>query len=719
MKLFLANFKVPKITLILILILESLFVSMTLAQSPLPIPEDPYLYMEEVLGTQALYWADSQNERTFKTLKNDLRFQQTLDKVLPLLTSSDRLPTNSVLQNGVVYNLWQDQNHKQGLWRRVKLIDFGKQNPPWETILDLDQLAKDEKKNWVWHGFSCSKTNESLCLITLSDGGKDASVKREFNLATKTFVANGFILPESKSSVAWIDDNTLLVGSAMTADELTDSGYPRVLRVWKRGQKWQDSEIIYEIPNSEMGIWPETISQGDHVYVTAVQAPSFFTNKVFLYENQKLRPLPIPETAQFQGIFQAKNQSQTQAFVILRDPLTVKKKTNSETISAGSVVAIDINANSSAEASRVYSPQKREAISSVLIGKKNIYMVGTSNVRREIHELVQIANQLNAVRINYPENGDVSVLSFDSQSDSLLVFFENFFIPMSIYLQKNHQVKKLMSMPSRFDEGPFEALQYEATSLDGTQIPYFIIKKKDMIFDGNNPTLLYGYGGFEISMTPYYLSVPGNVWLSKGGVYVLANIRGGGEFGPAWHQAALKENRQRAFDDFIAVAEDLIKRKVTSTKKLAIEGGSNGGLLVGTVMVERPDLFQAVICQVPLLDMARYHLLPPGDSWSEEYGTVDDPTDNYKVGRAILKYSPYQNVKENVKYPHVFFETSRKDDRVQPGHARKMAKKLEQFSQDFLYYENPEGGHGAAANLQERAERISMEFTFLYQQLLD
>ena len=670
--------------------------------------DDPYLWLEDVQGEKALEWVKKQNADSIARLEKVPGFKKANEKILEILNSSDRIPYAGK-RGDYFYNFWQDEQHPRGIYRRTTLEEYMKENPKWETILDVDALAKEEGKSWVFHGIDALYPDYTHWLITLSPGGSDAAVVREFDINTKSFVKNGFQLPEAKSNISWRDIDTVYVGTDFGEGSLTKSGYPRIVKLWKRGTPLKDAETIYEADENSVSVVGGRWFSDDGNLDFIVNRKTFYTNDFFLIQEGKLVKMAIPQDAMPTGYFKK------QLLIRLRNDW----KVGDQTYKQGSVIIgkVDDIMAGKMNFHILMEPSERLSIASVNTTKSTILVTVLDNV---ISKLFQFTLDENGKwvkkQVKMEFGGTLNVFNTNEKSDDYFITYQSFLTPDSLYMvsAKDGKIAKLKSAPSFFNAEPYKAQQYEAVSADGTKIPYFIIMRKDTKFNGNNPTLLYGYGGFRIPMRPRYSAAVGNCWLGEGGVYVLANIRGGGEFGPAWHQAALLKNRRKAFEDFIAVSEDLIKRKITSPEKLAIQGGSNGGLLVGAVFVMRPDLFKAVICQVPLLDMKRYNKLLAGASWMAEYGNPDEP----EMWEYIKTYSPYQNVKKDVKYPLVFFTTSTKDDRVHPGHARKMVAKMKDMGHDVLYYENIEGGHSTAADNKQRAYMNALAYAHLYHMLM-
>jgi prolyl oligopeptidase len=689
----------------------------TSAQSPEPIANsDPYLWLEDVEGDEALSWVRTQNDRSLALLEADPLYADNLAKALDLAISDDRIPYGTI-RDGLVYNFWQDETNTRGLWRRTELESYETADPDWETILDFDKLAADEGKNWVYKGADCFKPKGAaryFCMISLSDGGKDAAIQREFDLDTKTFVEGGFVTFEAKQGTAWIDQDTMLVGTDWGADgsTLTESGYPSSVRLWKRGEPLADAHELYAGNATDVGIWPwaRELDDGRMIY-GAVQSETFFTSTYWLLSEGEAYRVPIPARSSLGDVYKGRQ------FVTLQQDWTIEGQ--GKAFKIGDLVAFNLDEMLSTRAlppvELVFRASERQAVNGVAVARGAALLSINDNVVGKILRIEPAEVGWSTTEVVLPGPGQAGIAFADKDEGTVFLSYEGFLTPDSLlkYDTSSGLVLPLKSLPARFESSGLVVHQKEAVSTDGTKIPFFVVHREDIALDGSSPTLLYGYGGFEVSMQPNYSGGIGRMWLDKGGVYVLANIRGGGEFGPAWHQAGLNVNRQRIYDDFIAVAEALIDMKITSPQHLGIMGGSNGGLLMGVMITQRPDLWSAVVVQVPLLDMLRYHKLLAGASWIDEYGDPDVPAE-----RAFLEtISPYQNFDPTVDYPTPFFVTSTKDDRVHPGHARKMAKLFEAAGRPFLYYENIDGGHSAAANQKERARRSALEFTYLTERL--
>lgn len=672
------------------------------------VKSDPFLWLEEVESAEALQWVREQNEATLAEFQKHPEFEKIRAELRTIYTAKDRIPAVG-FRGDILFNFWTDGDHQQGLWRQTTLEEYKKPDPAWDVIIDLDELSKKEGIMWVWKGASCFPPEYKKCLISLSPGGKDATVVREFDLETREFVEGGFKLPESKGRVSWIDENTLFISRNFGEGTLTKSGYPRQVKIWKRGTPLESAELVFEGKESDVSASGFSDIEPERTLLFLNRGIDFYHSEVFLFDpkTKSKTKIEMPADASFEGVF--------------KDYLLygLKSDWNYKGVQyqKGDLVSFPLKSLSTPELKLVYRPGERETLESVTITKKKIYISIFKNVSGQLLKGdFKGDGTFEFSRVNLPDFGSVGVSSVDDEGDQVIVSFSSFLVPASTYVSDNADLKELKLLKSgvhRFNSEGFSTDQFEATSKDGTKIPYFVVRNKNMKLDGNNPTLLYGYGGFEISLTPSYLGATGKTWLERGGVYVLANIRGGGEFGPSWHQAALKHNRQRAYDDFAAVAEDLIQRKITAPQHLAVQGGSNGGLLTGVMLTQRPELFNGTIIQVPLLDMVRFHKLLAGNSWVGEYGDPDNPEDLAH----ILKYSPYQNIKDGASYPVPLITTSTKDDRVHPGHARKMAAKLQSLGYQVYYYENTDGGHGGAANPEQSVLVDTLECAYLLMRL--
>ena len=668
--------------------------------------EDPYLWLEDVTGDKALDWVRTQNAQSKKELESSPDFETTRKRILAILDSKEKIPY--VSKHGRwYYNFWRDEKNVRGLWRRTSLAEFKKPQPQWETVLDLDQLAAAEKENWVWKSYTVLYPKYDRCLIALSRGGADATVIREFDLKTKSFVPNGFYVPEAKTHVSWRDKDSIYIGTDFGPGSLTSSGYPRIVKEWKRGRPLTNATFVFEGKTEDVSVDASVDHDHGRTYEFISRGVTFFTDETYIRHGSKWVKIDKPADAEVSTF-------DDQLLLRLRSDWKVQDKA----FPAGSLLAANFKSYLKGDRNLnvLFSPTERKSLAGTSATLHYIILNELDNVRGRVTLLRREKKNWIPSTLPVPEFGSVSVSGIDAdESDDYFLSFSDFLTPstLSYGTLGGKPPEKLKSLPAFFKADGLEITQHEAVSKDGTKIPYFQVSRKGLECNGNNPTLLYGYGGFEISMLPDYRGGVGAAWLERGGVYVLANIRGGGEFGPKWHEAARKINRQRAYDDFAAVAEDLHKRKVTSPQHLGIQGGSNGGLLMGAMFTERPDLFKAVVCQVPLLDMRRFNKLLAGASWMDEYGDPDKP----EQWAYISKYSPYQNVAKDKQYPRVLFMTSTRDDRVHPSHARKMFARMQEQGHNVLYYENIEGGHGAAANNKQAAYMSALAFTFLAKEL--
>ncbi len=672
-----------------------------------PPPSDPALWLEDVTGEQALKWVNAQNERSTQELAKSDEFKTLNDRFLSILNSNERIPGVTKIGDRY-YNFWRDAQHERGIWRRTTLEEYRKPSPAWETVLDLDALGAAEKESWVWEGAQTLHPGERLCLVSLSRGGSDANVVREFDLTTKQFVANGFTLPESKSNAGWIDANRLYIGMAFDSTTLTTSGYARVIREWKRGTPLSEAKLVYEGPASDVGVgaYHDPTPGFERDFVS--RAITFYTNELYVLRGGKPVKIAKPDDAEA-------NVWREWLLITLRTPWTVSGKT----FPAGALIAakFDDFMAGKREFTALFTPTPRTSLSTYTNTKNTLLLTVLDNVRSRVITARATGGKWTLTPVGgLPDFGTIGVRGVDDQdSDDYWITTTDFLSPTTLFLGTagKDTREKLKQTPAFFDGSRHQVAQHEATSDDGTKIPYFEVSPKGLALDGHAPTLLTGYGGFEVSELPYYSGVQGAGWLERGGVLVVANIRGGGEFGPEWHNQAIKENRQRCYQDFSSVAKDLVARKVTTPAHLGCIGGSNGGLLVGNMITQYPELFGAVVCQVPLLDMQRYHKLLAGASWMGEYGDPDKPEE----WAYIQKFSPYHLLKDGVKYPRTLFTGSTRDDRVHPGHARRMAYKMSAMGADILLYENVEGGHGGAANNKQQAFMSALAFTFLWKQL--
>jgi len=679
---------------------------------------DPYLWLEEVEGKKALDWVSAQNKESLSYLQNTPGYQSLFDKNLAVYDSKERIENPSMIGN-YVYNYWRDATHTRGISRRTSLDHYLSGNPKWETVLDMDAIAKAENKNWVYKGRVCLAPDYTRCILQLSDGGSDAVLQREYDLDKKEFITDGFSTTvASRGSVAWLDQNTLLIGTNFGKDSdsnsMTDSDYARIIKLWKRGTPLAAAKTIFEGETSDVGVFVSSNVTPEANYPLIYRAKTFYTRDLHLiktndtFKKTNTVKLELPDDISPSGFFKEQMLLQTKS----------EWKIDNRVIPQGALISIGVDnfLGGKRNFTIIREPTERSSISSISNTKDSLLVNVLNNVSSELHAYDYSHGKWTHKQLETPKLGSLSVVTVDEKSNQFFYNYRGFLSPTTLYhVDDNGNNKELDSLPNFFDTAPYQVQQFEVSSKDGTQIPYFMVSKKEVVLDGSNPTILYGYGGFEISMNPSYSATVGMDWLEQGGVYVLSNIRGGGEFGPQWHHAALKENRMRAYEDFFAIAEDLISRKVTSPKHLGIRGGSNGGLLMGVSYTKRPDLFNAVACGVPLLDMKRFNKLLAGASWMGEYGDPDIP----EQWDYIKEYSPYHNLKKDEEYPKVFFYTSTKDDRVHPGHARKMVALMEEYGHPYLYYENTEGGHAASSNNKQTAKREALIYSYFKDQLFE
>ncbi|MBM4089740.1 MAG: S9 family peptidase [Planctomycetes bacterium] len=674
--------------------------------SPVVAADDTYAWLEDVTGEKALDWVRARNKLAQEKLEADAGFAGLNADLLAILDSDSRIPMVSK-QGDYYYNFWRDKNNPRGLWRRTTLAEYEKAEPRWDVILDLDALGAKENVNWVWGGARLLRPDYTRALIGLSRGGADARVHREFDLNTREFVADGFTLEEAKGSVGWIDLNTVFVQTDFGTGSMTDSGYPRIAKTWKRGQALSDAETVYEGQQTDMLVAAVHDDSPGFERDFVSRNIAFYNDELYLLRDKQLIKIDAPNSAN-KGVFH------DLLTIELREPWEV----GGTTYPAGALLIGDFDKYLAGEGSLdlVFEPTDNTALAGFGFTKDYLYLNVLEDVKNRIY-VCRLGDPqwTRQPLVGAPAFGTVSIGAVDAdESNDFFMTATDYLTPTTLSLGEiGKEPRRLKSLPEFFDASNLEISQNFAVSKDGTKVPYFMVSNKGMTRDGNNPTLLYGYGGFEISMQPSYSAGVGRAWTTRGGVYVVANIRGGGEYGPRWHQAALKANRLRAFEDFAAVAEDLFARKITSPRRLGIQGGSNGGLLVGNMLTLYPDLMRAVVCQVPLLDMKRYNKLLAGASWMAEYGNPDKPEE----WEFIRTFSPYHNVRNDRNYPAVLFVTSTRDDRVHPGHARKMMAKMEEFGQDVVYYENIEGGHGGAADNKQAAFMQTLGYIFLKQKL--
>ncbi|MGH8041349.1 MAG: prolyl oligopeptidase family serine peptidase [Rudaea sp.] len=669
--------------------------------------DDPYLWLEDTHGARATDWVKAQNAITEKQFATSPEFAKSRDDILQVLDSDARIPYVSRMGEHL-YNFWQDKAHPRGIWRRTTLTEYRKADPKWDVLLDIDALNKTENAKWVFKGAQCLKPKFDRCLLSLSPGGGDAVEVREFDMPTKSFVKGGFDLSVAKSSTSWIDENHIYIGTDFGPGSMTESSYPRIAKEWKRGTPLSAATPIYEGKPSDLGVFANHESSPGYARDFVVVAKDIFHFEQYLRKDGQLIRIDVPTDARA-------DVHREWLLVQTKSPWTIGGKTWPS--GALLVTRFDDFMAGKRDFQALFTPDAHTALAGSSWTQHHLILNVLDDVKSRLEVLTpQHGTWKRTTLPGAPAFSTIGVVATDpDHSDEYWLSVTGFLTPSSLergVLSHGH-AQTIKQSPAFFDASKFSVSQHFVTSKDGTRVPYFQIAPKDLKLDGSNRTLLYGYGGFEVSLEPYYSGSVGRAWLARGGVYVVANIRGGGEYGPAWHQAALKANRPRAYEDFAAVAEDLIKRGVTSPKHLGAEGGSNGGLLMGNMLTGYPQLFGAIACEVPLLDMKRYSHLDAGASWMAEYGNPDTADWNF-----IKTFSPYQNVEKDKKYPPVLFYTTTSDDRVGPQQARKMAAKMEGWKlPNVWFYENTEGGHGAGADNQQAAHMHALAYTFLWDQL--
>jgi len=669
--------------------------------------EDPFLWLEDVTGDRALAWVRERNLETARAFEDGPAFRELEADLLRILDSDAKIPF--ITRHGRhFYNFWRDARNPRGLWRRTTLARYRKPDPRWEVMLDLDALGRAEGENWVFKGVEFLEPGHERCLVSLSRGGADAGVTREFDVATRTFVADGFRLPEAKGGATWIDRDTVFVATDFGPGSMTDSGYPRIAKRWRRGTPLSEAVTVFEGSPSDIAVGASHSSTRGFARDFVQRSPTFFTNEVFLLgPDGALTRVDKPDDAE---------ASFHRAWLLLE--LRSAWTTGGRTHPAGALLGIRLDAflKGRRDFEVLFEPTPTTSLAGHTWTRHHLILNVLEDVKSRLSVLTPgRAGWTRQPFPGAPAIGTVGVGAVDADtSDAFFMTVTDFLTPTRLCHGRVGQAPEpLKETPAFFDASGLEIRQRFATSADGTRVPYFMVAARDLPRDGARPTLLTGYGGFEVSSVPSYSGTVGRAWLSRGGVYALANIRGGGEYGPRWHQAALKANRPRAYEDFAAVARDLADGQLTSPKHLGIMGGSNGGLLVGNMLTAYPGLFGAIVCQVPLLDMKRYTKLLAGASWMAEYGDPDVPGE----WAFIRGFSPYHNVRAGTPYPPVLFMTSTRDDRVHPGHARKMMARVREVSPDAHYFENIEGGHGGAADNPQTAHMWALAYTFLWRML--
>ena len=687
------------------------------ADNGVPGPEqDPYIWLEEARSPEALDWVAKENERTLAAFEADPRFAQLKAEALAIFDSNDRIPFVSFRPDGL-YNFWQDKTNPKGILRRTTLESYRTDTPEWEVILDVDALAKAEGKEWVYQGSSCLPPANTKCMIALSDGGEDATIMREFDTTTKQFVAGGFVLSEkSQGGVEWVDESTLLVSRNFGEGTLTESEYPFTTRLWKRGTAIADAPEIFRGDRTDVSSGASLLrdNTGTIHARTAYRGISFHERLFYVEKDGTWLQFDMPTKASPYGIVDGHMLVSTD----------VDWTVGGQTFPADSLIAMDLEewkANpNGAKKTLVWAPGPRQTKQGAAVTGSSLFVTLLDNVVGKVlqfnFESGPNGGSWVSQQVALPDNATLGIAASSDETDQIMYTVSDFLNPTTLYYTDGTTPPAVLkTSPAYFAPEGMAVEQHEATSKDGTKIPYFIVKPKGMTLDGSTATLLTGYGGFQVPRLPGYLGSTGKLWVEKGGAYVLANLRGGGEFGPNWHQTAIRENKQRTWDDFIAVGEDLVKRGFTSPQHLGIQGGSQGGLLVGTFFTQRPDLLNAAIVQIPLFDMLRYHVIGRGASWIGEYGDPRIPEQR----KWIEGYSPYQKIVAGVNYPAPFLWASTADDRTHPAHARKGAARLKELGQPYYYFEDTTGGHSGGVDNDQRAKLQALQFVYLMKRLMD
>ena len=663
--------------------------------------DDPYLWLEDVLGDEQLNWVRNRNDPTVAQFAGD-EFERMRTETLEVLDTDARIPY--VRRRGdYLYNFWRDAANPRGLWRRTTLDGYRNDAGDWDVLIDVDQLARDDDENWVWSGAIVIEPEFDRALVNLSRGGADAVIVREFDMQTREFVDGGFELPEAKTQIGWDDRDTVLVGTDFGPDSLTESGYPRIVKRWRRGTPIDQAELVFEGSSSDVSVGGSTDRTPGFERTFVARSTDFWNSERYQLRGPELIRIDVPSDASSVSIH--------------RDWLLIEPRTDWEfgttTYRAGSLLAANYDEflNGGRELTVVFEPDAHTCLHQYAWTRDRLLLVTLADVASRV-EIVTPGSWERAPLAGIPPATESVIVAADDTGDEFFLDSSGFDSPSRLLRGTGTgPLEQVKAAPGFFDAENLSIAQYFATSKDGTAIPYFVVRPGDA--EGPGPALLYGYGGFENSYTPGYSPVMGRLWLARGGTYVLANIRGGGEYGPTWHTQTMREGRHLVAEDFAAVAMDLVDRGITTVAQLGAQGGSNGGLLMGIMLTKYPELFGALVCQVPLLDMRRFHLLLAGASWVAEYGNPDDPAD----WEFISEYSPYQNVSADADYPPVLITTSTRDDRVHPGHARKMTAALEATGHRVWYYENIEGGHAGAADNAQSAFKTALAFAFLWQML--
>ncbi|MBT0671164.1 S9 family peptidase [Novosphingobium profundi] len=672
---------------------------------------DPLLWLEDIHGARALAQVESWNAATEKALEAMPSYESDHARALAILEDDSKIAEPAHVLGDVVTNLWRDKDHPRGLWRQASLASYLAGKPAWQTLIDVDALGKQEGKSWVWHGADCLAPTYTRCLVSLSPGGSDADVVREWDRTTRQFVKGGFTLPEAKSGATWVDADTLLVNTDFGEGSLTTSGYARVVKLWSRGTPLSSATTLKEGKVTDMAIGSQALTDGPTRHVVVTLNTSFYTHDSWMLgKDRALVKLPVPESADIEGVLAGR------LIALLQKPMGA--------YAAGSLISWPLDqvlAGKTPQPSLVFAPSASQAIESVATTDHRLWIKLLDDVSGKLLALAPEADgSWSQTLASLPDKATVSLEAGADSQDMAFATVQSFLTPPTLYaIDAKGTSSAIQSLPAKFDAAQFTVEQHFATSKDGTRVPYFLAIRKGV--KGPVPALIHAYGGFRLPQTPTYLATEpyragplAMFWAEEGNAYVLANIRGGGEYGPRWHDAALREKRQNAYDDLYAIAEDLVARGISAKGRIAVSGRSNGGLMAGVAMTQRPDLFGAAIIGSPLLDMKRYSHLSAGASWMAEYGNPDVPAD----WAFISKYSPYQALTKGVKYPAPFLYLSTEDDRVHPGHARKFAGKLEALGDRFYFHEYREGGHSVGADPAEDAVRAALLHAYLQRELM-
>ena len=664
------------------------------------LPDDPYLWLEDILGEEALDWVRARNAPTVAEFSGE-DFERMRTQALEVLDTDARIPY--VRRRGdYLYNFWRDAANPRGLWRRTTLDSYRSDNPAWDVLIDVDELARADDENWVWAGANVIYPEHTRAVVSLSRGGSDAAIVREFDMATREFIDDGFALAEAKSQTSWVDPDTLLIGTDFGEGSLTESGYPRIVKRWRRGQPVEAAETVFEGSPADVIVAGGVDRTPGFERTMLRRAIDFFNDQVYELRGDELIRIDAPTDA---------------SISVHRQWLLIELRTDwitgSASYTAGSLLAADYDEflAGTAQLRVVFEPDAHTSLLHYAWTRDRLVVVTLADVASRV-EIVTPGTWQRRPVTDVPPNTNTVIVAADDTGDEIFLDSSGFTAPSRLlHGAVEGPLEQIKSAPAFFDADGMTVAQHFATSKDGTLIPYFVVRPRDAT--GPGPTLLGGYGGFEVARTPGYDGVLGRLWLARGGTFVLANIRGGGEYGPSWHTQAMRAGRHLVAEDFASVATDLVDRGITTVRQLGAQGGSNGGLLMGIMLTKYPELFGALVCQVPLLDMRRFHLLLAGASWVAEYGDPDNP-DDWKF---IAEYSPYQNISAHTNYPPVLITTSTRDDRVHPGHARKMTAALEAAGHRVWYYENIEGGHAGAADNAQTAFKSALSFSFLWQML--